>query len=54
MGPLNGVSFLLQMAGLGTAILVLTKRKVNKEFKEKAQIIIFVLAVALIFFVFSL
>jgi uncharacterized YccA/Bax inhibitor family protein len=54
MGPLNGVSFLLQMAGLGIAILVMRKRKVEKEFKEKAQTMIFVLAVALIFFVFSL
>lgn len=54
MGPLNGVSFLLQLASLGTAILVLRKRKVEKEYKEKAQILILVQTVALLFFFFSL
>lgn len=54
MGPLNGVSFLLQLAALGTAILVLRKRKITKEFKEKAQMLILIQAVALLFFLFSL
>ena len=54
MGPLNGVSIFLQFAGLGTAILVLRKRKVAQEFKEKAQILILVQTVALLFFLFSL
>jgi len=54
MGPLNGVSLLLQFAGLGTAILVLRKRKIAQEFKEKAQILILVQTVALLFFLFSL
>ncbi|GAA0879431.1 hypothetical protein GCM10009119_23990 [Algoriphagus jejuensis] len=54
MGPLNGVSFLLQLAALGTAILVLRKRKVAPEFKEKAKILILVQTVALLFFLFSL
>lgn len=54
MGPLNGVSFLLQLASLGTAILVLRKRNLEKEHKEKAQILILVQTVALLFFLFSL
>ncbi len=54
MGPLNGVSFLLQLAALGTAILVLRKRKISQEFKEKAKMIILVQTVALLFFLFSL
>ncbi|MBN7812294.1 hypothetical protein J0A68_15175 [Algoriphagus sp. H41] len=54
MGPLNGVSFLLQLAALGTAILVLRKRKVEKEHKEKAQMLILIQTVALLFFLFSL
>ena len=54
MGPLNGVSLLLQFAGLGTAILVLRKRKIAQEFKEKSQILILVQTVALLFFLFSL
>jgi hypothetical protein len=54
MGPLNGVSLLLQLAGLGTAILVLRKRKLAQEFKEKAQILILVQTVALLFFLFAL
>lgn len=54
MGPLNGVSIFLQFAGLGTAILVLRKRKIAPEFKEKAQILILVETVALLFFLFSL
>ena len=54
MGPLNGVSLLLQFAGIGQSILVLRKRKLAPEFKEKAQILILVLGVALLFFIFSL
>lgn len=54
MGPINGVSLFLQFAGLGTAILVLRKRKLAQEFKEKAQILILVQTVALLFFLFSL
>jgi hypothetical protein len=54
MGPLNGVSLLLQFAGLGMAILVLRKRKLSKENKEKSQMMILILAVALIFFILSL
>jgi uncharacterized membrane protein YsdA (DUF1294 family) len=54
MGPLNGVSLLLQLAALGTAILVLRKRKVAPEFKEKAQMLILVQTVAILFFIFSL
>lgn len=54
MGPLNGVSLLLQFMGIGQSILVLRKRKLAQEFKEKAQILILVLGVALLFFIFSL
>lgn len=54
MGPLNGVSLLLQFAGLGMAILVLRKRKLTSEYKEKSQMMILILAVALIFFILSL
>ena len=54
MGPLNGASLLLQLMGLGLSILVLKKRKLAQEFKEKAQILILVLTVALLFFIFSL
>lgn len=54
MGPLNGVSLLLQFAGLGLAILVLRKRKLSQEFKEKSQMMILILTVALLFFLFSL
>jgi len=54
MGPLNGVSLLLQLAGLGTAILVLRKRKVAQEYKEKSQILILIQTVALLFFLFAL
>ena len=54
MGPLNGVSLLLQCAGLGMAIMVLRKRKLAQEFKEKSQMMILILTVALLFFIFSL
>ncbi|AMQ57835.1 hypothetical protein [Algoriphagus sanaruensis] len=54
MGPLNGVSFLLQFMGLGLSIIVLRKRKVAQEYKEKSQMMILILGVALLFFIFSL
>jgi hypothetical protein len=54
MGPLNGVSLLLQFGGLGMAILVLKKRKLAQEYKEKSQMMIVILTVALLFFIFSL
>lgn len=54
MGPLNGVSLLLQFAGLGMAIMVLRKRKLVQEYKEKSQMMILILTVALLFFIFSL
>lgn len=54
MGPLNGVSFLLQFMGLGLSIIVLRRRKVAQEYKEKSQMMILILGVALLFFIFSL
>lgn len=54
MGPLNGVSLLLQFGGLGMAIMVLRKRKLSQEYKEKSQMMILILTVALLFFIFSL
>ena len=54
MGPINGVSLLLQFFGLGLSLMVLKKRKLSQEYKEKAQIMIVVLVVALLFFIFSL
>ncbi|MBC6366786.1 hypothetical protein [Algoriphagus sp. AK58] len=54
MGPLNGVSLLLQFFGLGLAMMVLRKRKVAQEFKEKSQMMILIMVVALLFFIFSL
>ena len=54
MGPLNGASLLLQIIGLSLAVLVLKKRKLAQEYKEKSQLMILILAVALLFFIFSL
>lgn len=54
MGPLNGVSLLLQLVGLSLAVLVLRKPKITIEAKEKAQKMILVLGVALLFFVLSI
>ena len=48
MGPLNGVSLLLQFFGLGLAVIVLRRPKVAVEFKEKSQLMILILAVALL------
>ncbi|EAZ80553.2 hypothetical protein [Algoriphagus machipongonensis] len=54
MGPLNGVSLILQLFAVGLAILVIRKRKVSKEDKEKAQKMIVVLAAALVFFILTI
>jgi hypothetical protein len=54
MGPINGVSLLLQFFGLGMAVMVLKKRKLAQEHKEKSQIMILIMVVALLFFIFSL
>lgn len=54
MGPLNGVSFFLQLFALGLAVVVMRKRKVNKEHLEKAKVLTLVLAVSLLFFVLSI
>jgi uncharacterized YccA/Bax inhibitor family protein len=54
MGPINGVSLLLQLMGLSLAVLVLRKRKISQENKEKAQKMVLVLGVALLFFVLSI
>ena len=54
MGPLNGVSLLLQFFGLGLTVIVLRRPKDAVEFKEKSQLMILILAVALLFFIFSL
>lgn len=50
MGPINGIGILLQFFGLSIAVMVLRKRKVEEELKDKAKKMILVLAVALIFF----
>jgi hypothetical protein len=54
MGPLNGVSLLLQLIGLSLAVLALRKRKLEVENKEKAQKMVLVLGVSLLFFVLSI
>lgn len=54
MGPINGASLLLQLMGLSLAVLVLRKRKISQENKEKAQKMVLVLGVALLFFVLSI
>jgi hypothetical protein len=54
MTPLNGVSLLLQLIGLSLAVLVLRKRKITTKSKEKAQKMVLVLGVALLFFVLSI
>ncbi|MDA1269618.1 MAG: hypothetical protein O2829_11140, partial [Bacteroidetes bacterium] len=51
MGPVNGVSLLLQFFAVGLAILVLKKKKVAAEYKEKAQLMLLILTVALLFFI---
>ncbi|MDI1324835.1 MAG: hypothetical protein PSV36_18975 [Algoriphagus sp.] len=54
MGPLNGVSLLLQILGLSLAVLVLRRKKLAIEDKQKAQKMVLVLGVALLFFILSL
>lgn len=54
MGPLNGVSLLLQILGLSLAVLVLRRKKLTAEDKQKAQKMVLVLGVALLFFILSL
>lgn len=51
MGPLNGVGLLLQFFGLSIAIMVLRKRKISEQAKDKAKKMILVLGVALVFFI---
>jgi len=53
MGPLNGVSMLLQFFGIGLSIMVLRKRKVPKEEQEKAKVMTMVLVVSLLFFILT-
>jgi len=54
MGPLNGVSLLLQFLGLSLAVLVLRRKKMAAEDKLKAQKMVLILGVALLFFILSL
>lgn len=54
MGPLNGVSLLLLFLGLSLAVLVLRRKKLTSEDKQKAQKMVLVLGVALLFFILSL
>ncbi|WP_425635930.1 hypothetical protein ACPUEN_10985 [Algoriphagus yeomjeoni] len=54
MGPLNGVGLALQLLGLSLAVLVIRQRKLTPEIKEKAQKMILVLAVGLLFFILTL
>ncbi len=54
MGPLNGASLLLQLIGLSLAVLVLRKRKPAQDHKEKAQKMVLILGVALLFFILLL
>jgi hypothetical protein len=51
MGPLNGIGLLFQFFGLSIAIMVLKKRKISEQAKDKAKKMILVLGVALVFFV---
>lgn len=54
MGLLNGVSLLLQFLGLSLAVLVLRRKKMTSEDKLKAQKMVLILGVALLFFILSL
>ena len=54
MGPLNGVSFLLQFLGLSLAVLVLRRKKIAAEDKQKSQKMVLILGVSLLFFILSL
>ncbi|MFC5625725.1 hypothetical protein [Algoriphagus winogradskyi] len=54
MGPLNGVGLALLLVGLSLAVLVIRQRKLTPEIKERAQKMIVVLAVGLLFFILTL
>ncbi|REG78489.1 hypothetical protein [Algoriphagus antarcticus] len=54
MGPLNGVALALQFVGLSLAVLVIRKRKLSPEMKEKAKKMILILSVGLLFFILTL
>ncbi|MEP1085460.1 hypothetical protein [Algoriphagus sp.] len=54
MGPLNGVGLGLQLVGLSLAVLVIRRRKLNPEIKEKAKKMILILGVGLLFFILTL
>lgn len=54
MGPLNGVGLALQLVGLSLAVLVIRKRQLTPEIKEKAKKMILVLSVGLLFFLLTL
>jgi len=49
-GPINGIGIAFQLFGLSISVLVLKKRKLEEELKDKAKKMILVLAVALIYF----
>ena len=51
MGPLNGVGLALQLVGLSLAVLVIRQRNLAPEIKERAQKMIVILAVSLLFFI---
>lgn len=53
MGPLNGVGLALQLIGLSLSVLVIRQRKLEPEIKVKAQKMILVLAVGLLFFILA-
>jgi uncharacterized YccA/Bax inhibitor family protein len=53
MGPLNGICILLLLVGLSIAVLVLRKKKMIPENKQKAQKMVLVLGVALLFFILT-
>ncbi|MDR7132721.1 hypothetical protein J2X69_005095 [Algoriphagus sp. 4150] len=54
MGPLNGVGLALQLIGLSLAVLVIRRRKLSPEIKERAQKMILVLGVGFLFFILSI
>ncbi len=50
---INGAGLALQLLALSMAILVIRKRKISHEIKEKAKRMIIILAVALVFFILN-
>ena len=54
MGPLNGVALALQLIGLSLAVLILRRRKLTSEIKEKAKKMVLILGVGLLFFILTL